>query len=157
MAVRRLLLSALAAGALGLVAAPAQAGHPRPPAHVRCVPVEAAGVGQDLGGGRTTATISVAGVRVGTTAATFTVTGTDGTLVSFVGPIVFTGLGGTLTADVTGTLDAATGAFSSTSTALAGTGTLARVTGRLTFTGTEDLATGAFDETVTGELCAPGR
>ncbi len=34
-----------------------------------CLPVSAKGVGQDLGGGRTTATISVAGVVIGTTEA----------------------------------------------------------------------------------------
>ena len=51
-------------------------------------------------------------------------------------------------------LDVATGAFTSTSTSLAGTGTLRRVTGQLIFTGTEDLTTGAFTESITGQLCA---
>ena len=115
--------------------------------------MDATGVGQDLGGGRTTATISVHGVEVGTTAAAFTVTGTVGTVASFAGPITFTGLGGTPTAPVTGTLDVTTGAFTSTSTGITGTGALRHVTGDVTITGTEDLATGAFTETLTGHLC----
>ncbi len=78
-----------------------------------------------------------------------------GTVASFTGPITFTGLGGTLTAEVTGTLDVATGAFTSTSTSLTGTGTFRRVTGDLTFTGTEDLATLAFTESITGRA-VPG-
>jgi hypothetical protein len=151
----RIVLTALVMTVLGL-AAPAQAlGPPARAPHQRCVAVEATGVGQDLGGGRTTATVTIAGITVGTTAATFTITGVDGTAVSFVGPIVFTGLGGTLTADVTGTLDTATGDFTSTSTALTGTGALAGVTGHLTFSGHEDLTTGAFTETISADLCAP--
>jgi hypothetical protein len=152
----RILLAALVLTALGLAAAPGPAlASPGHALHQRCVSVEATGVGQDLGGGRTTATVTVAGITVGTTAATFTVTGVEGSLVSFVGPIVFTGLGGTLTADVTGSLDTATGDFTSTSDALTGTGALSGVTGHLTFTGHEDLTTGTFTETISGELCAP--
>ncbi len=164
MSVRRLVLPLLVCLAVSIAsAAPAGAhrathpGHPSPPAHTRCLPVDAAGVGQDLGGGRTTATITVGGVQVGTTAAAFTITGVDGTVASFTGPIVFTGLGGTLTAEVTGTLDVTTGAFTSTSTGVTGTGLLRPVTGHLTFTGTEDLATGAFSEAIDGELCLAHR
>jgi hypothetical protein len=156
MSVRRLVLPLLVCLVASLAtAAPAAAhrGHPSPPAHARCVPVAATGAGQDLGGGQTTATISVGGVEVGTTAAAFTITGVDGTVASFTGPIVFTGLGGTLTAQVTGTLDVTTGVFTSTSTSVAGTGLLRHVTGDLTFTGTEDLATGAFAESISGHLC----
>ncbi len=156
MSVRRFVLPLLVCLAASLAtAAPAAAhrGHPSPPAHARCVPVAASGVGQDLGGGQTTATISVAGVEVGTTAAAFTITGVDVNIASFTGPIVFTGLGGTLTAQVTGTLDVTTGVFGSTSTSVTGTGLLRRVTGDLTFTGTEDLATGAFTESIRGQLC----
>ena len=140
MSVRRLVLPLFLCLAASLAtAAPAAAhhGHPSPPAHARCLPVDATGVGQDLGGGQTTATI----------------TGVDGTVASFVGPIVFTGLGGTLTAQVTGTLDVTTGVFTSTSTSVTGTGLLRRVTGDLTFTGTEDLTTGAFTEAIHGRLC----
>ena len=164
MSVRRLVLPLLVclAAALGtaapVAAHPTHPGHPAPPAHARCLRVDATGVGEDLGGGKTTATISVRGVQVGTTAAAFTITGVDGTVASFTGPIVFTGLGGTLTAQVTGTLDVTTGVFTSTSTSVTGTGLLRRVTGDLTFTGTEDLATRAFTEAIHGHLClARGR
>ena len=156
MSLRRLvlpLLVCLAASFATVAPAAAHPGHSSPPVHSRCLPLAATGVGQDLGGGQTTATISVAGVEVGTTAATFTITGVEGTIASFRGPIVFTGLGGTLTARVSGTLDVATGTFTSTSTSVTGTGLLRQVTGDVTFTGTEDLATGAFTESIRGRLC----
>ena len=163
MSVRRLVLPLLVCLAASLATAapvaahPTHPGHPSPPAHARCLPVDATGVGQDLGGGQTSAAITVGGGQVGTTAAAFTITGVNGTVASFVGPIVFTGLGGTLTAQVTGTLDVTTGAFTSTSTSVSGTGLLRRVTGDLTFTGSEDLKTGAFTEAIHGVLClAPG-
>ena len=159
MSLRRLVLPLVVCLAAALtLAPPASAGtRHHQQGHVRCVPVQATGVGQDLGGGRTTATISVHGFEVGTTTAAFTISGIDGTVASFTGPIIFTGLGGTLTAQVTGTLDVATGAFTSTSTSLAGTGIFRRVTGDLTFTGTEDLATLAFTESITGQLCRAHR
>ena len=120
-----------------------------------CLPVSADGVGQDLGGGRTTATISVAGVVIGTTEASFTVSGLEGTLASFTGDIIFRNAYGTLTAPVSGTLDTATGHFVSSSTTVHGTRAYRHVTGSLTFTGNENLATGAFTEVVTGTLCVP--
>lgn len=120
-----------------------------------CLPVRANGAGQDLGDGRTTATISVAGVVVGTTQASFTVTGIEGTVASFTGDIIFSNSYGTLVAPASGTLDTATGDFVSSSTTVSGTGAYRRVTGSLTFTGNENLATGAFIEVVTGMLCGP--
>jgi hypothetical protein len=158
MSARRLVPLALAAIVAALaLAGPASAAAPDagPPAG-HCVSVDATGFGQDLGGGRTTATIYVDGVAVGTTSAAFTVTGVDGTVASFSGPITFTGRAGTLTARAAGTLDVTTGAFTSTSTDLSGTGIFHGVTGSVTLTGVEDLATGAFTETVTGELCRGG-
>jgi hypothetical protein len=121
-----------------------------------CLPVNATGVGQDLGGGMTTATIFSHGLRLGTTHASFTITGVTGTTASFIGPIVFTTLPGTLTAQVAGTLNVATGAFSATSSSVTGTGLLARISGSLTFNGNENLATGSFTETITGRLCGGG-
>jgi hypothetical protein len=124
-------------------------------AHARqlCVPVHATGVGQDLGGGHTTAQISSFGIPLGTTNATFTINSVSGSVASFTGPIVFTARPGTLTAQVAGTLDTATGAFRATSTSVSGTGLFAHVTGDLTFAGNENLATGAFTEQITGQLC----
>lgn len=152
---RALLVLATAMTAL-TVAAPAQAS----PSTI-CVPVRATGVGQDLGPDsagnlHTIATISIAGVVVGTTSATFTPSGPpDGTQLAFTGPIVFTPRFGhaTLTATVQGSVDLGTGSFVASSTAVAGTGLLAPVTGQLTFRGMENLATHAFTETVTGRLC----
>ena len=127
-------------------AAPASAG-------TICLPVKASGIGQDQGNLVTTARITTHGILLGTTRAEFTITGAVGTTVSFVGPIVFTTYIGTLTAQITGTLDAVTGVFGADSTSVTGTGLLRGVTGNLRFDGVQDLATGAFTETITGRLC----
>ena len=139
-----LLLSLVVVG----MALPAQA-----PAAVSCHKINAKGVGQDLGGGMTTAQIIGGGLLHGTTAAQFTITGLSGTVASFEGTIAFTVNGGTLTANVVGTLDLATGAFSATTTSISGTGKLAGATGNLAFNGVENLSTGSFTEDVTGEIC----
>jgi hypothetical protein len=119
-----------------------------------CLPVLASGVGQDLGNFTTTATIRSHGVLLGTTNATFTPTGGDETTVTFTGPIVFTTAIGTLTAQVDGSVNTATGAFASQSTSVDGTGAFRGVSGNLRLVGTENLQTGAFTETITGRLCA---
>ena len=128
-------------------AAPASAG-------TICLPVKASGIGQDQGNLVTTARITTHGILLGTTRAEFTITGAVGTTVSFVGPIVFTTHIGTLTAQLTGTLDAATGVFGADSTIESGTGLLRGVTGNLRFDGVQNLVTGSFTETITGRLCA---
>jgi hypothetical protein len=148
---------------IGLLAVPATASaaptrtHPEPAAGLTatrlCTPIRAAGVGQDLGNGQTTATISSHGLLLGTTAAGFTVTGQVGTVASFMGPIVLTNRFGTITAPVTGTLDVSTGDFRSSSTTLSGSGAYQVITGSLTFSGNENLLTGAFTELITGDLC----
>jgi hypothetical protein len=124
------------------------------PAGPICLPVSATGVGQDLGDGKTEATISIHGVEVGRTNASFTTTEVVGTIASFTGPIVFSSRAGTLTAQVAGTVDLATGAFQATSTSITGTGLLRRITRRVTLVGHQNFATGGFTETLTGELCA---
>jgi hypothetical protein len=128
-------------------AAPASAG-------TICLPISAYGTGQDLGEGKTVADIKTHGILLGRTTGAFTVTGLDGAVATFVGPIVFTTRIGTLTAQVDGTLDTATGAFRSVSNSLTGTGLFRGVTGKVTLAGTENLTTGAFTETITGRLCA---
>lgn len=132
-----------------------------PQGHRVCAPVVATGIGQDLGPDaqgvlHTTATLRSGPVVLGTTYASFTPGTLAGSTLTFSGPIVFTpSVGrGTVTAQVQGSVDLATGQFTATSTSVSGTGPLAGVTGALTFAGTEDLATGAFTETVTGTLCA---
>ena len=149
--IRRGSLLAVLAAVAALPAASAQAAPPR--AHAICVPIRATGVGQDLGGGQTQATISSHGVVIGHTNASFTINQVVGTTASFTGPIVFTSAPGTLTAQVAGTFDVASGAFRATSTSIAGTGLLRGVTGSVTLAGLEDLSTFAFTETITGRLC----
>ena len=102
-----------------LVVGAANASVAAPPSGEICA-IVASGVGQDLGAGQTIATISSHGVRLGTSTATFTTTGLDGTVASFAGDIVISTAVGNLTAPVTGTLDVATGAFTSSSTTVTG-------------------------------------
>jgi hypothetical protein len=141
------LLVPLALGVMA-AAAPAQAS-----ASVSCHNINAKGFGQDLGGGMTTAQIVGGGLVHGTTAATFVITGFSGSVASFEGTIVFTVNRATLTAELAGTFDVATGAFVATSSSIAGTGKLAGATGSLTLQGVEDLTDGSFTETVRGEIC----
>jgi len=140
----------------GLILAVAIFGVSVAPAHATtglCVPIAAEGVGQDLGNGNTTATITTHGLLLGTTTASFTITGAAGTTVSFVGPLTFTTALGTMTAQVAGTLDSSSGAFESRSTSLTGTGLFRHVTGNVRLVGVENLQTGAFSETISGRLC----
>jgi hypothetical protein len=123
-----------------------------------CLPFTATGEGQDLGAGRTTATISVGDYRIGSTEAAFTITGVTGTIASFEGPLTFQpdGVRGTLIAQLGGTVDVATGRFSATSTSVSGTQRLTRVTGDVQIEGVQDLSSGAFTETLTGRICIAG-
>jgi hypothetical protein len=121
---------------------------------VSCHNINAKGIGQDHGGGQTTAQIIGGGLLQGTTQASFTITGLSGTVASFEGTIVFTVNNATLTVQLSGTLDVVTGEFNATSSSISGTGKLAGATGSLSFNGVEDLSTGSFTEDVTGEVCA---
>lgn len=120
---------------------------------VSCHNVNAKGVGQDLGGGRTRASIIGGGLLHGTTEAVFIITGLSGTQASFEGTIVFTVNKATLTAGLIGTFDVASGAFSATTSSIAGTGKLAGATGSLVLEGLQNLSDGSFTETVTGQIC----
>jgi hypothetical protein len=79
-------------------------------------------------------------VVVGRTNASFTINQVVRTTASFTGPIFFTSPAGTLTAQVAGTFDVASGAFRATSTSIAGTGLLRGVAGSVTLAGLEDFA-----------------
>jgi len=118
-----------------------------------CRRINADGVGQDLGGGNTTATISRGGILNGTTAAHFDITGGTPPVLTFAGTVVFTTKKGTLTVGIAGTFNIATGAFNATGPITSGTGRFAGATGTLTFSGVEDFSTGAFTETITGRIC----
>ena len=141
--------------AMALVVTALAAGTPTSASTAVCIPVRATGSGQDLGNFETVATIFVAGVPVGSTAATFTPAGQDGSTVFFTGPIVFSarfGLG-SFTVSASGSVDVSTGVFEAVGPVTAGTRVLRGVSGELTFNGIQDLITGAFTETVRGRLC----
>jgi hypothetical protein len=120
-----------------------------------CAQVHAVGVGQDLGGGNTIATISHGGRLNSTTSGQFAISGAP-PVFTITGTVVFTAKHGTLTANVAGTFDVTSGAFNASGPVSAGTGNLAGTTGTLTFAGVENLATGAFTETIIGTLCQAG-
>jgi len=149
---------------VAIIFVPAQAATAAPA--TVCAPVFLTAAGQDLGPDgqgnlHTTATVSLVGVQVATTNATFAPAGSPtGTTLSFSGPIVFSPIGAgtpTLTANVLGTVDLGRGSFQATSTSVTGTGLLTGVSGSLTFRGTENLSTGVFNETITGRVCSPIR
>ena len=149
---KRLQLVSLLLGALMLIGG-GQAAAAATSDDAACRPVHARGVGQDLGGGNTTATITRGGILNGTTNAHFDITGGTPPALTFEGTIVFTTKKGTLTASIAGTFNVATGAFAATGAVTGGTGRFAEATGNLSLAGVEDLTTGSFTETVTGRLC----
>ena len=121
-----------------------------------CSAINATGVGQDLGGGNTIATIRQAGFLNGTTSGHFDITGGAPPEFTIAGTVVFTAKHGTLTVNLSGTFNVATGEFTASGPVAGGTGKLAGATGNLTFTGVENLETGAFTETITGTVCRQG-
>jgi hypothetical protein len=124
-----------------------------------CHAINAKGVGQDLGGGMTTAQIIGGGLLHGTTVGSFAITGMSGNVASIEGTVTFTTEDGTLTVNLKGTFDVAKGTFSASGPVNAGasTGGLAGATGTLSLNGVEDLKTGSFVETITGTICLSGR
>ena len=144
----RLLLCALAAALTvvgGTQAAGANGGE-------GCRNVHAVGLGQDVGGGNTTATITHGGVLNGTTAGHFDISGSPPAF-TITGTVVFTTKHGTLSVSLVGSFDVTSGAFNATGPITGGTGKLAGTTGTLAFAGVENLATGVFTETITGTVC----
>ena len=121
--------------------------------HDSCLSVNARAIGQNLGGGRTEATIVHAGILNGTTTAQLEITGGTPPVLTFVGTGVLVTDHGTLTVRTVGTFNAATGVFEATGQVVHGTGMFAGATGALTFAGVEDLASGRFTQTITGTVC----
>ena len=76
---------------------------------------------------------------VGRTNASFALGQVVGTSAPFSGPIVFSSVLGTLTAQVAGSFDVASGAFHAASTSLAGSGLLRGIGGSVTLAGVEGL------------------
>jgi hypothetical protein len=118
-----------------------------------CHKINAKGVGQDLGGGNTTAQIIGGGLLNGTTAGAFVIVGGAPPVFAIQGSVVFTTDKATLTVGVSGAFDVSTGAFSASGPVTDTTGKLEGATGSLTLSGVQNLATGAFTETVTGSIC----
>jgi hypothetical protein len=88
----------LAFGAALLFASSAEAA-------VSCHKINAKGVGQDLGGGRTQAQIIGGGLLHGTTAASFSIVGGTPPVLLISGTVTFTVQGGTLAVQVGGSFD----------------------------------------------------
>ena len=118
-----------------------------------CHKINATGVGQDLGGGNTTARISDGGLLDGTTAGAFAIVGGAPPVLAIEGSVVFTTNKATLTVGVSGTFDVSTGAFSASGPVTDATGKLEGATGSLALSGVQNLATGQFTETITGNIC----
>jgi len=133
----------------GAQASPAGGGHGHDHG---CQKIHATGVGQDLGGGNTTATIRHGGPLNGTTSGHFVTAGAP-PVFAISGTVTFTTKHGTIVANVTGTFDVTSGAFTASGPLSRGTGKLAGATGALTLTGVENLSTGAFTETIKGTIC----
>jgi len=134
----------VAMGAL-MMSIPAQAG-------TSCHQINAKGVGQDLGGGSTVATIKGGGLLHGTTVGSFVFTGPD----SFEGTVTFTTNRATLEVTIAGSLtilSPTSAAFNASGPVTDATGKLAGATGSLTLAGVENLLDGSFTETVTGVVC----
>jgi hypothetical protein len=121
--------------------------------HDVCLSVNARAIGQNLGHGRTQATITHAGILNGTTTGQLEVTGGTPPVLTVVGTGVLTTHHGTLTVSVVGTFNGATGVFEATGQVIHGTGVFAGATGTLTFLGVEDLTSGRFTQTITGTVC----
>lgn len=154
---RRVVVLALLLPLLMLVqAGPATAG-------VSCHQINAKGAGRGAapqagdspGLIRTVAQIRGGGLLQGTTEAVFQVTGGTPTGIAFAGDITFTTNRATLTVDLEGTLDLATGEFSASGDVSGATGKLGGATGTLTLAGVQNLLdpAGSFTETVSGEVC----
>ena len=118
-----------------------------------CHKINARGVGQDLGGGKTIARIIGGGLLHGTTEGNFTTTGISGTVASIAGTVEFTTNKATLTVTIAGVFDVSNGEFSASGPVTAATGKLAGAIGTLLLQGVENLTDGTFVEDVIGSIC----
>ncbi|MEO6410671.1 MAG: hypothetical protein ABIO45_18230 [Burkholderiaceae bacterium] len=122
-------------------------------AAVACHKINAKGVGQDLGGGMTTAQIVGGGILHGSTQGSFTITGGSAPVFLIGGTVTFTNDRGSLTVAVSGTFNVATGEFVAAGPVALSTGRLDGATGTLVLAGVQDLTNGKFVEEVTGLVC----
>ena len=117
-----------------------------------CHLVKARGIGQDNGSFQTTGRLLGGGVLHGTFTGSISPVGGP-PLVPFVETTVFTTQHGTLTVNVTGSIDVNTGEFYASGPVIEGTERFLRSRGALTFSGVVDFATGAFTEEINGVVC----
>jgi hypothetical protein len=125
------------------------------PAHTgtSCHKINAKGEGQDLGGGMTEARIFGGGLLNGTTEAQFEIVGGAAPAFDFDGAITFTTNKATLTVDIAGIFNVATGEFFAAGPVAYATGKLEGAVGMLVFDGIQNLGDGSFVEIVTGQIC----
>ena len=145
----RVLVRCLFAGLFAFVVQ----GHASAERGGECKKVDGKGVGQDFGGGNTSATVTNDGLLKGSTTAHFDILGEGPTVFGIVGIVNVTTNKGTLTVSVVGTFDVSAGAFNASGPVTGGTGKFTGSSGSLTFNGVENLSTGAFTETIKGTVC----
>jgi hypothetical protein len=156
---RRFAAAALVTGVLmtaGLAAPADAAGNAHGKGKQHCRALHGTATGTDNGDGTTSATLYQGKREAGHVAGSLAtgVPGPDG-LLPFSGVIVLDTWKGALEAEVEGTFDTVTGAFSARTQDLAGKGALRNASGRLRITGLQDLATGQFTEVVHARVCVP--
>ena len=119
-----------------------------------CHMIEAKAAGPDDGTGKTTGKVVGGGLLHGTLEGAVTPTSApvDG-VVPFTEVVKFTSELGTLTVEVTGAINVATGRFIASGSVKDATGKLAGATGSIALAGVVDFATGLFTESIRGVIC----
>jgi hypothetical protein len=114
--------------------------------------INAKAVGQDLGGGNTSARVINGGLLEGTLAGNLTINSVAGPVAFFTNTITFTNQHGTLTAVLTGAIDLTTGQYHALGPVTGATGKLAGAKGYIQLSGVVNFATGIFSEDIAGSI-----
>ena len=119
-----------------------------------CHMIEAKGIGQDDGTGKTTGKVIGGGLLQGSLEGAVTPTSppVDG-VVTFTEVVKFTAENGTLTVEVAGAINILTGRFNASGSVKDATGKLAGATGNMAISGLADFTTGLFTEDIRGVIC----
>ncbi len=119
-----------------------------------CHMIEAKAVGQDDGTGKTTGKVIGGGLLHGTLEGAVTPTSApvDG-VVSFTEVVKFTSELGTVTVEVAGAINLASGRFIASGSVKDATGKLAGGTGSIALAGVVDFTTGLVTESIRGVIC----
>jgi hypothetical protein len=119
-----------------------------------CHSIEAKGVGQDDGTGKTTGQVIGGGLLHGGISGVVTPTSPPvNEKVMFTEVVTFSTEHGTLVVELTGSISITTGVFKAAGPVKSATGKLAGATGRLEFSGIADFSTGHFSEAIDGWIC----